>query len=63
MLISGIALVKEHLILFTQTFGIAIVVLITMYTDAILRMKRTVFLLSFFVYAACLAERQQIPIV
>ena len=63
MLISGIVLVKEHLILFTQPLGIYIVVLITMYTDAILRMNRTVFHLSFLVYADCLTERQQIPIV
>ena len=62
MLISVIALFKEHFILFTQTFGIDIVVLITMYTDAILRMNRTVFLLSFLVYADCLTERQHIPI-
>ena len=30
--------------------------------DAILRMNRTVFLLSCLVYAACLTERHQIPI-
>ena len=46
MLISGIALVKQNLTLFTQNFGIPIVVLITMYTDVILRMNRTLYLLS-----------------
>ena len=37
-------MVKEYLTLFIQNFGIAIIV--TMHTDAIIRMNRTVFLLS-----------------
>jgi hypothetical protein len=42
MLISGTHLVKEHLILFTQNFGITIVILIKMYIDLILRMNHAV---------------------